>query len=160
LNTVTYGLAASPFLAIRCLHQAAKDNAKNYPFASRIIQQDFYVDDLLTGANSIEEIKQIKTQTTHVLQSAGFPLVKWKSNEISILEIENDPSSSSIQDVGTSVKTLGLRWNPHKDQFLYHVQLPSMSQPVTKRTILSTISQIFDPLGLIGPLIVIAKIIL
>lgn len=45
LNTVTYGTASAPFLAVRCLQQIANDNIKNCPVASKIIGNDFYVDD-------------------------------------------------------------------------------------------------------------------
>ncbi|XP_044014016.1 uncharacterized protein LOC122856411 [Aphidius gifuensis] len=48
LNTVTFGLAPSPFLAIRCLHKLADDEQENFPVASEILKRDLYVDDLLS----------------------------------------------------------------------------------------------------------------
>jgi len=51
LNTVTYGLTSSPYLAIRTVQQLAADERQNYPEAADIIAQDMYVDDLLTGAD-------------------------------------------------------------------------------------------------------------
>ena len=48
-------------------------------------------------------------------------------------------------------KTLGPLWNPTLDQLKYSVQKPSQ-QRTTKRKILSTIAQIFDPLGLVDRL--------
>jgi hypothetical protein len=54
LNTVTYGTASAPFLAIRSLHQITHNNMQAYSEASLIIISDFYVDDLFTGADSIE----------------------------------------------------------------------------------------------------------
>ena len=52
LNTVTFGTASAPFLAIRTLHQLADDELENYPAAAAILKRDFYVDDLLTRANT------------------------------------------------------------------------------------------------------------
>lgn len=53
LNTFTYGTASAPFLATRCLVELA--NGIENPEIAEIIQKDFYVDDLLTGAGSIKE---------------------------------------------------------------------------------------------------------
>lgn len=49
LNTVTYGTASASFLAIRTLIQLASDAESVCPAASKIIHNDFYVDDLLRG---------------------------------------------------------------------------------------------------------------
>lgn len=47
LKTVTYGLACSPYLAIRTLHQLAEDEAKTYPVGSQVLLNDVYVDDVM-----------------------------------------------------------------------------------------------------------------
>lgn len=49
LNTVTYGTCSAPFLAARCLKQLAMDFELEYPETSRVVQMDFYMDDVLTG---------------------------------------------------------------------------------------------------------------
>ncbi|CAG9136732.1 unnamed protein product [Plutella xylostella] len=53
LNTVTYGTASAPYLSTRCLVQLAKECRD--PVISEVIQKDFYVDDLLTGASTEHE---------------------------------------------------------------------------------------------------------
>lgn len=80
LNTVTYGTASAAFLAIRCLHEIGYQISKKYPEFSSIILNDFYVDDLLTGANSRQTILNIKTELTNVLGMYCFPLQKFISN--------------------------------------------------------------------------------
>ncbi|KAH1028852.1 hypothetical protein HUJ05_002176 [Dendroctonus ponderosae] len=62
LNTVTYGTAPAAFLAVRPLHQVAHDNIRDYLKECQIILRDFYVDDLITGAPSIEEAKALKDE--------------------------------------------------------------------------------------------------
>lgn len=64
LNTVTYGTASAPFLAIRVLRQLGEDNLKKFPLAASAIIRDFYVDDLLTGTNTIEKAQELKHQIT------------------------------------------------------------------------------------------------
>ncbi|XP_054717456.1 uncharacterized protein LOC129226851 [Uloborus diversus] len=53
LKTVTYGTACAPYLAIRTIKKLAEDEEMNFPKASKVIDKDFYLDDLLTRANSI-----------------------------------------------------------------------------------------------------------
>ncbi|UYV64450.1 hypothetical protein LAZ67_3000767, partial [Cordylochernes scorpioides] len=57
LLTVTYGLACAPYLAIRTLHQIAHEVQVSNPRVSKIIREDFYVDDLLTGCPTVEDAK-------------------------------------------------------------------------------------------------------
>lgn len=47
LNTLTFGVSSSPFLAIRTLLQLAEDERSTYPVASETIKNHMYVDDLL-----------------------------------------------------------------------------------------------------------------
>ena len=61
LTTVTYGTSAAPYLAIKTLQKFATDDGFMYPLASKILLSDFYVDDLMSGANSEEEKYSIKT---------------------------------------------------------------------------------------------------
>lgn len=51
---MTYGTASTPYLATRVLRQVGLDNSTNYPAASQAILRDFYMDDLLTGANTVQ----------------------------------------------------------------------------------------------------------
>ncbi|GFV34217.1 hypothetical protein TNCV_1924561 [Trichonephila clavipes] len=50
LKPVTYGLASASFLATRCIKQIALDDKDN-PNLSRVLQEDIYMDDLLSGAD-------------------------------------------------------------------------------------------------------------
>lgn len=56
-------------------------------------------------------------------------------------------------------KTLGVFWNQCTDSFTFHVKTDCESFH-TKRDVLSTIARVFDPLGLVGPAITRAKIML
>ncbi|XP_018364596.1 PREDICTED: uncharacterized protein LOC108762191 [Trachymyrmex cornetzi] len=158
LKTVTYGLACSSFLAIRCLQEIASQHQKECPEASRAILNDFYVDDLLTGASTVKELKQLRQSTTKILNSAGFELRKWRSNipEIS----DKNTSNNSMVEIGEPTKILGLYWDVNQDVFQYRLRLSEETSKITKRKVLTQVSQIYDPLGWLGPSIVKAKILL
>ncbi|XP_036322102.1 uncharacterized protein LOC118736109 [Rhagoletis pomonella] len=56
LCTVTYGTACAPYLSVRVLQQLAEDYKHQFPRARSIVRDDFYVDDILTGADSKQEL--------------------------------------------------------------------------------------------------------
>ena len=74
LNTLTFGTASASFLATRCLYQLALDNKDKYPGACEVVQRDFYVDDLLTGASTTEQAIKLKREINLILQSGCFNL--------------------------------------------------------------------------------------
>lgn len=163
LETVTYGTASAPFLATRALQQLAEDEKSKYPLAARITKRDFYVDDLLSGADSIQEALDLQKQLVEMLECGGFELHKWCANTPELLAkipIERREQKVDLSENAT-VKTLGLAWHPSRDVFVVSIDQTQQSEEIaTKRSILSEIARLFDPLGITGPIIVTAKIYL
>lgn len=159
LCTVTYGLTSAPFLALRVMKQLAIDEGKDFPMAAQAISQDMYVDDIVTGASSITEALQLQHETIRMLDKGHFALSKWASNCKELLKAVNfDNQTDSVNFSSTedsSVKILGLHWDPSNDVFMYKVQ--SFSPASTKRGILSAVARIYDPLGLLSPITFVAK---
>lgn len=159
LNTITYGTASAPFLATRCLKQIGLDLECKDPKTAEIIMHDFYVDDLLTGGDDLMEVKRIRDEVTTALAAACMPLRKWKSNEPQLV---SEPSPLSLDlNIGAPepCKTLGLGWVTSTDELCFPVGI-AISNDNTKRHILSVISQIFDPLGLLAPCVILMKMLL
>jgi hypothetical protein len=50
------------------------------------LNKDFYVDDILTGTDTIEEPLELR-QLIHMLKKGGFPLRKWCSNHPAVLKV-------------------------------------------------------------------------
>ncbi|GFX50248.1 integrase catalytic domain-containing protein [Trichonephila clavipes] len=93
---------------------------------------DMYIDDVLTGAETLLEAKELKNQLINIF-------AKGDSSEI---------------------KLLGVYWNPKHDCFSFRVKR-DLHELNTKRDVLSTIARIYDPsLGLLGPVVAKAKIFL
>jgi len=86
LLTVTYGTASAPYLAMKCLKQLAQDEKDHYPVGSRIADQDFYVDDLMSGGDTEEEGIIIQQEIQQLCLRGGFKLRKWSSNSQKILD--------------------------------------------------------------------------
>ncbi|XP_076382766.1 uncharacterized protein LOC143260626 [Megalopta genalis] len=161
LNTVTYGTASAPFLAVRCLQQLAEDEQIRFPNASRTFKEDFYVDDLLTGASTFNEAINLRNELIDLARNGGFHLRQWASNNHKLISDlkDHDDRQAICLDLSQTKKTLGVFWNPSSDSVTYAVNSFSETR-LTKRIVLSQIAQLFDPLGLLGPVIIRAKIIM
>ena len=157
LNTVTYGMASD--LATRTLRQVGIEARHDLPTASRVIEKDFYVSDLLTGAETTTEAQQIKRDMEKILLKAGFILRKWASNETAILQENSEAMVSIALNAETDLRTLGLLWAPASDTLKFPANTSS-TRRVTKRTILSQLARIFNPLGLIASVIITAKLLI
>lgn len=172
LNTVTYGTASAPYLATRCIKQIGLDcqNTQNHSdnydhkMVSEIILHDFYCDDLLTGTDDESVLFEIAKGVFSELQKYQFPLRKWQSNCPAVLrKLGFNDSNNTTFNLSSNdpSKTLGIYWNINKNTISYTVHSEFVSQKqITKRTILSTIGHILDPLGLISPCILEAKLIM
>nr|CAI5857725.1 unnamed protein product [Callosobruchus analis] len=163
LTTVPFGLRSSPFLAVRCLKQLSLENAELHPIACDIISNDFYMDDLLSGTSTEEEAIQVCKDIFSILKSSGFMLGKWKSNSVNVLnamQVINTSKKTKQFGEQNQTKTLSLYWDSDKDFLKFRVSKADECKTITKRTMLSEIAQIFDPLGLVSPTIVVVKILL
>lgn len=162
LQTVTYGLKSSSFLATRCLVELARMYQTEYPLASQALLKNTYVDDVISGTDELLELHKLKNELVKLLEKGSFTLHKWCSNSPQV--IDDLPSEQKYFDKldinkDNIVKTLGLSCDVLNDQLTF--SCPSMTENEnmnTKRKVLSFIGKMFDPLGLIGPIIVVAKI--
>lgn len=163
LQTVTYGTTAAPFLAIRSLLELANEIAFEKPDISRIIKEDFYVDDFLSGSDSLETAAQMCLNVTNVLKQGGFELRKFFSNDADVLRyVGNEGAEAQIVNFSEheNAKTLGITWNPIRDKLKFNISENPVGSKISKRAILSSVAQIFDPLGLVSPSVILAKLLL
>nr|CAI5833897.1 unnamed protein product [Callosobruchus analis] len=159
LNTVTFGFCCSPFLALRTLKELAVTESHRFPRAAEILENSVFVDDIVSGANDISEALKLQGELISLLKCGGFELKKWMSNVPDLLQSVSQSvlqTPLSFDKEGPHfVKVLGLQWHPSEDIFTY---AHNATQPhCTKRSILSDIAKIFDPLGLIAPITLWAK---
>lgn len=163
LTTVTYGTKAAPYLAMRTLRQIALDGSTQYPLAAEALQNTFYMDDLLTGGETIQEARRLQLEIIYMLQGAGMNIRKWSSNAPELIkDLSSDQVDAPLDfRCSESRKTLGIRWNPKTDTFTFQNKFVDLrdEEPLTKRLLLGYISKIFDPLGWLSPLTIRAKLL-
>ncbi|XP_058827697.1 uncharacterized protein LOC131687629 [Topomyia yanbarensis] len=165
LTTVTYGTASAPFLATRALKQLSTDERDKFPMAADIVDKNFYVDNGLFGYDDLSQARDAQNQLIHLLKAGGFHLHKWSSNSLELLETIPEADREqlvSFEESGANevIKMLGLMRNPSTDELLF-VSMPTCDiETPTKRQVLSLIARMFDPLGLVSPVVIIGKLLM
>ncbi|XP_065063348.1 uncharacterized protein LOC135689914 [Rhopilema esculentum] len=179
-NRVVFGVNSSPFLlnAVVRHHLSTYETAD--PEFSAKLSRSFYVDDLVLGCYDVESGKELYNKAKKRMLEAGFNLRKWKSNDPQLAQYfkvmeetgkhpaDGGGECSYVKEMlgeeisDTKSKVLGITWDMLKDNLefeLTKIESSVPNSPVTKRTILSMISKLFDPLGLVSPIIVSAKVL-
>ena len=188
LETVVYrfcrgvfGVNASPFLLNATIrHHVSKYRELDAEFVRKILES-FYVDDLVSGDGAVEKSFDLCNKAKTRMAQGGFRLRKWLTNsdvlknKIEMHEKDQGTSAQSINDhesysklslgaAGDEAKghkVLGQLWDNHRDKFRFAIAKvgeKAENLSPTKRNLLSILVSLFDPLGIISPLIVCAKI--
>ncbi|XP_076384268.1 uncharacterized protein LOC143262243 [Megalopta genalis] len=111
----------------------------------QILWRDFYIDDLLTGASTIQDALSIRNDITQLLKSAGLNVRQWASNSKNLLTglpEENIHKKLHLEPVIIIAKillqklwTLKIDWdeslpmNIHTEWTQYYTQLPLLNNP-------------------------------
>ena len=165
MQRLTFGVNSSPFLAISTVHAHAKKYAELFPNAVQEILQNMYVDDVLTGADTVDSTVKLQQDMSEIMMKAAFNLTKWASNSQLVMDAiaPAKRASSSLVEFESSepLKALGVSWDLTSDHFRFLAPggIVLSPDPMTKRSLLSLASKMFDPLGLISPFTVRAKIL-
>ena len=165
MTRVTFGISASPYLAVRTLQQTAIDHGKDLPEAAQHILSSFYVDDLLAGASTEEEAVRLFHDLRQILAKGGFNICKWRSSSASVLhsiptELQEKLHTKEVTNEHhpTQPKALGLEWDSSTDCMSPCISSPGSYVP-TKRGIAADIAKTFDALGWIAPTTILMKML-
>ena len=132
------------------------------PLIEQTILKSFYVDDMLKSVQNIEQASEIIHGTSRVLEYGGFNLTKFIVNDSKLLEqISVENRAKEIKDIVPDVycKALGIRWDVNHDTFHYQYKDDDMSVNINRRQMLSRTMSMYDPLGLIAPIILRGKLL-
>ncbi|XP_074645921.1 uncharacterized protein LOC141902180 [Tubulanus polymorphus] len=121
------------------------------------ILRDFYMDDFLHSETSPPEATRMIQDVTRAVRHGGFRLTKLLGNSREVIQVL-PPGELSVYvatDRLPSVRALGVWWNAEMDEI--GIKLPSLER-FSRRELLRLISSIFDPFGMVAPVINRAKI--
>lgn len=161
INCVTFGLTPSPFLSMRTVQKLIEDHGHKFPRGAAILAKWRFVDDLVFGGKSIFLVKADMLEVIELLKLAGFLVRKWTSSHPEILDdfpVEHLECSVLDDEENCRFSILGMTWVANQDSFTYEIR--DFPPPPRKRDLLSQIASVFDPLGILAPVVVSAKILM
>ena len=122
-----------------------------------------YIDDLVLGSNTIEEVGVIKQKSIELFRKSKFNLHNWNSN-IPLLQSSNTKAESEfsyvkekLKNTAERIKILGVPSKKNCDN-LSVVLIEFNEKLMTKKNVLSYIASTFVPLGLISTSHIIGKV--
>ena len=154
-----FGNCSSPAIAAHGLRHAAMMSDKKH--VQQFVNDQFYVDDGLSSADSAQQAIDILKDTIEALRKYNIRLHKICSSSAEVMqffpETELAPKAS-IDIEETSVQSaLGLKWDVASDCIVIRSEI--QDHPFTRRGLLATINSIFDPIGISAPILLAGKII-
>lgn len=159
-NTVLFGATCAPFLAQRVIKQLAIDEKERFPLGADVLKTCAYIDDIAYSKPSNDMAKESLKELTAITATAGFHLHKIASNDAVVLD--GLPPLTTLQEISSkkSSSVLGVQWQFEEADELFIEFTNKPIGKLTKRRVLSIIASIFDPLGLICPLVMPAKFLM
>ena len=161
-----FGAKSSPTCANYALQCTARDIAKLYPEAAKAVLENFYTDDYLDSVESPEKAIIRSKELVHLLHLGGFKLTKFVSNMPNLADrIDGSPQSTEHKVIVScqedSSHVLGLMWDHTNDTLVVSRGTScAITKSLTQRLVLSLVSKVFDPIGLVAPFTVGARLLL
>lgn len=166
MSSVIFGASCSPFIAQHVKNLNGKQHEHKYPKATEAILSDHYMDDYVGSVDSKAEAAQLAADIVTVHGAACMEMRGWVSNDQAALElISPDLRAQKSLDIDTSdsnsscVKVLGIKWSPDSDCLGFRSAGNTLPSTLTKRAVLSQLMRVFDPLGLLAPIIIKGRIL-
>ena len=153
---VLFGAVCSPFMLYATLSHHLQQH--NTPISCDLLN-NLYVDNVLSGSSSENEVISYYHNARKLLSEACFNLRVWVTNNPQLKTITQQ---EKIADTATPSNTLGILWNPISDQLSVSSKGPLTTGTLltTKRELLHESSKVFDPLGIATPVTIQAKLLI
>ena len=159
LNVVTFGDRPAGCIATTALRNTARKYANIDPVAAKCIINDAYVDDLVGGGRSIEDVNSMMQGIEKITEMGGFAIKKFVVSGDKMEEVD-----LFGEEVGE--KVLGIKWRPQDDTLTFKAKVNTMkksrgkklgpdldiekieelsAENLTKRKLLRVVNSLFDP---------------
>ena len=153
------GGTSSPSCCNFALKKTAIDNEKKFgEMAAATLKENFHVDDLLKLIPNADEACQLIEDVISTCTKSEFNLTKFTSNKKEVLvKIPEEKRRKRVKNEDVmkgyipEEKALGIHWNIDEDALIFEIK--TIQKPSTRCGLLSTLTSIYHPLGLLSPFI-------
>lgn len=156
MNGVTFGIISAPFQANFVLRKHADRFIVQFPGAHDSIHSTTYVDDVAGNRMKLDEAQTLASEIYELLLLASMKSHKWIASCKEILK--NIPPE--LWSKADKHKVLGVQWDTNLDKINFEfVKNLQVNLVETKRSLLEQAATIYDPMGLISPFVLKAKLL-
>jgi len=130
------------------------------PDVVKRIEDSLYVDDLSGGADDTMHGLKLYTVSKQIFKEAGMNIRKWKTNDHQLRDLISE--REGLETVkGEKTNVLGIPWDTSTDELEFNTPAVKIHQDavVTRRTLLRFTASIFDPLGILSPIVLKLKVL-
>ena len=176
------GVKPAGAIASLALQNSADIYSKEFPITSEQLKKKSYVDDLGLTADNAEDLRKRTMEADKILKHANMKVKQWVlsgDSQESAIEV-GEAVSVVLEDIDCE-RMLGIKWDPSRDVFRFSVNInlsplrnksrtgPNLSREqllqdppksITRREYYSQVQSLFDPMGLLAPVLLKAKILL
>ncbi|XP_043211440.1 uncharacterized protein LOC122375923 [Amphibalanus amphitrite] len=165
MRSHVFGAVSSGSVASLALGCCAEEGRDVYPEAADALLRNTYVDDALCATDSVQSAVQLAHGLKELCRNGSFNMTKFTSNSPEFLK------QIPVGDRGKQVKSLdldkdelvaervlGMKWDMECDVFTF--QFCGGDRPVTRRGLLSTVGSVFDPRGIVAPVVLTGRLLL
>ena len=150
-KVVLFGATCSQFLLGACLkYHLERENT----ITAGIINDCLYVDNLICSMPNTDTLINFYYDAKSLMKNAGFNIREWVSNSSDLNNVLKDRNDFLDKCENSDiVRVLGVDWDLSKDVLSCNIK-PIECSNDTKRTVLQKISKIFDPIGMLIPVVI------
>ena len=153
-----FGLTSAPFILAAVMLKQLDESDLDKETKDKIFSS-FYVDDQVWSVDNLTQLLEQREVSINIFSKAGMNLRQWNTN---CSEARSLFEKNEENELPTSETVLGLRWDVLKDTISINSErvLELIGKtPTTKRVFWKFISKLYDPLGLLAPYTIKAKLL-
>ena len=176
------GVKPAGTIATLCLQKSSDLHRDQYPDTAKQLIDRSYVDDLGITASTRQILMKRTYEADQILKHAGMKVKGWTYSGVNLGTPGAEETVQVVaHDSTDGERMLGVLWEPVKDVFKFTVKVnlsplknktrlgPDLSKSdllshppkiITRRQYYSQIQSLFDPIGLLAPVLLTAKLLL
>ena len=158
---VIFGATCSQFLLNGTVRKHGRTYESIDPDFARRVRKHFYIDDLNTGVNTVEEGMMLYKKIKLRFSECSFNITKWRTNNEELRNFINDREEAKNNLIENG-KVLGIIWREKDDILVLNVKElfeSAVTVAPTKRNVLKVIASVYDPIGYLQPVVVKLKLL-
>ena len=160
---VVFGVKASPFLLAAVIERHLKSVNEEEKSTAEFLDKSYYVDNCVASLDSFEEYEVFKVMATRIMADAKMELRQWEctcDGEKNNLRANEENCHEEDSDEKWRSTVLGLSWARNSDTLSCKVEFSDVPSRVTKRSVLSILSKVYDPIGFTAPVTIKFKLLM